>query len=76
MTQRIRGYYYQIIEQLPCQFMTGESGDTFHNIIIRDTLEGAQQFLEVIENTEHDFSVYKILLTPIWEKLDDTPRET
>ena len=58
---KLLGYRFTIIEQFP-----GDGGDCFHVIEQRDNLIDATAIMKVLEETDVNWSVYRILLISVW----------
>jgi len=61
---RIRGYHYQIVEMYP----NADCEDCVSPILTFDTLEAATEVLETLEKHNYNYTVYIIMLKPVWER--------
>lgn len=59
MTAKLIGSYCSVVELL--------QGDSYNIIATRDNLADAQKILDVLHDTDPNFSMYALLLTPIYE---------
>ena len=60
---KIRGYHYQIVEMYP----NANNEDCVAPILTFDCLEAATEVLEVLEKHNYNYTVYVIMLKPVWD---------
>lgn len=61
---KIRGYHYQIVEMYP----NADNEDCVAPILTFDSIESATEVLEVLEKHNYNYTVYVIMLKPVWER--------
>lgn len=64
MTNKIRGYLYQIVEIFP----TPECDLGIRELTTHDRLEDANKVLEVLESVNYNFTCYGLMMRPVWDK--------